>query len=142
MQFVTIAAFLSIFLIGFTALFSIFTYYYPDLRTQAYKTGMTTANAINGKLCLLCLLNFRWYSNRIFSISFQVILLLLIAIVYTFVYAGDTKLIRKDFFNQRFVCFLVRSNRSSLNERFARTETCWIKFICISRFLIVSIDFH
>lgn len=67
LQCVTVLAFLSLFLIGFTVLFGHLSYFYRELRSTNYTAGMTIANALN------------------------VVMLLIIVIVYTFVYSGDEK---------------------------------------------------
>jgi hypothetical protein len=64
-------AFISLFLMGFTVIFGLMSFYYKELRANNYSLSMSVANGIN---CIV---------------------LFLIVIVYTFVYAGDTKLIRK-----------------------------------------------
>jgi hypothetical protein len=73
LKFVTILTFLSLFLVGFTCIYAVLSYYYRELRERArnFNYSMAIANALN------------------------VLLLLLILIIYTFVYATDTRAIGK-----------------------------------------------
>lgn len=66
---VTIFTFLTLFLMGFTIMYSVLSYYYEELRAYKYNASMAIANLIN------------------------VVLLLLIILIYSFGYARDTKII-------------------------------------------------
>jgi hypothetical protein len=77
---VTVMAFLSLFLVGFTIIFGLMSFYYRELRSNSYNVYMALANGLN------------------------VIFLFLIVIVYTFVYASDTKWIGKLFFFYLGLC--------------------------------------
>ncbi|CAF0714866.1 unnamed protein product [Brachionus calyciflorus] len=69
LQVVAILAFISLFLTGFTLIFGVISGYMTELRGTNYRASMSIASAIN------------------------VFLLLIILVVYSFVYAGDTKVI-------------------------------------------------
>ncbi|RNA38054.1 hypothetical protein BpHYR1_051011 [Brachionus plicatilis] len=69
LQLVTVLAFISMFLIGLTLLFGVVSGYLTELRGTNYKPSMSIALIANA------------------------IILLIILIVYSFVYAGDTKVI-------------------------------------------------
>jgi hypothetical protein len=72
LQFVTVLAFVSLIVLGLSVLYSWLAWYYNKLETRHYKVAMATVNGLNA------------------------IMLLLFVIVYTFGYAGDTKIIPGD----------------------------------------------